>query len=121
MKTQAAWIDTVKNSCQSCHALGSENIRSPQVKELGEFANSTDMWTRRIQSGQAMTGMAVAIARLGPDKGLSLYADWTDRIAAGELPAAKPQRPAGLERNMVVDRVGLGAPTTLHARRDLDR
>ncbi len=112
LKTQGAWIDTVKNSCQSCHALGSENVRSPRVKELGEFANSTDMWTRRIQSGQAMTGMAVSIARLGPDKGLSLYADWTDRIAAGELPAAKPQRPAGLERNMVATVWDWAEPTT---------
>ena len=111
MRTQAAWVDTVKNSCQSCHALGSENIRSPKVALLGEFANSTDMWTRRIQSGQAMTGMAVSIARLGPDKGLSLYADWTDRIAAGELPASKPSRPAGAERNMVVSIWDWSKPT----------
>lgn len=102
IKTQGNWIDTVKNSCQSCHALGSENVRSPHVKELGEFANSSEMWARRIQSGQAMIGMALAIARLGPNKGLSLFADWTDRIAAGELPPSHPDRPAGLERNMVV-------------------
>jgi len=36
---------------------------------------------RRIQSGQAMNNMALGIARLGPEKGLSLFADWTDRIA----------------------------------------
>ena len=101
MKNQAAWIDTVKNSCQSCHALGSENMREPKVKLLGEFDHSKDMWMRRIASGQAQTGMALAIARLGPDRGLSLYADWTDRIAAGALPAEQPARPQGLERNMV--------------------
>ena len=28
-------------------------------------------------------------------------ADWTDRIAAGELPAASPARPSGIERNVV--------------------
>ena len=28
-------------------------------------------------------------------------ADWTDRIASGEVPAVKPQRPAGIERNVV--------------------
>jgi hypothetical protein len=27
IKTQEAWVDTVKNSCQSCHALGSHGIR----------------------------------------------------------------------------------------------
>ena len=30
------------------------------------------------------------------------FADWTDRIAKGELPHAKPQRPQGVERNIVV-------------------
>src|SRR5579883_2699036 len=27
MKSQAQWVDTVKNGCQSCHALGSRGIR----------------------------------------------------------------------------------------------
>ena len=112
LKTQGAWIDTVKNSCQSCHALGSENIRSPHVKELGTFANSTEMWMRRLQSGQAMSNMAVGMVRLGPEKGLSLYADWTDRIAKGELPSSKPSRPTGLERNMVVSLWDWASPTS---------
>ena len=30
------------------------------------------------------------------------YGDWTDRIAKGELPNAKPPRPQGVERNIVV-------------------
>jgi hypothetical protein len=38
---------------------------------------------------------------LGP-KSFELYGDWTDRIAKGELPHAKPQRPQGVERNIVV-------------------
>jgi hypothetical protein len=101
LETQADWIDTVKNSCQSCHALGSKNIRSPH-KELGTFANSVDLWERRLQSGQAMTNMAVSIGRLGPNRGYRMFADWTDRIAAGELPFDKPARPKGIERNVVI-------------------
>jgi hypothetical protein len=101
MKTQGAWIDTVKNSCQSCHAVGSKGVRTLSPK-LGSFKNSHEAWERRIQSGQAMTNMAIAIARLGPDKGIDLYADWTDRIAAGEIPTAKPERPKGIERNVVI-------------------
>jgi len=31
-----------------------------------------------------------------------MYADWTDRIAKGELPSAAPSRPQGRERNVVV-------------------
>jgi hypothetical protein len=46
--------------------------------------------------------MAVTLGRLGPQKALALFADWTDRIAAGELPSAKPQRPQGIERNVVI-------------------
>lgn len=111
MRGQYAWIDTVKQSCQSCHALGSQNIRHPR-RELGEFANSTEMWLRRIQSGQAMTNMATSIARLGPERGLSLFADWTDRIARGELPADRPRRPEGLERTMVVALWDWVEPTT---------
>ena len=109
MKTQADWIDTVKNSCQSCHALGSKNVRSPSP-ELGHFANSADLWARRLQSGQAMTGMALAITRLGPDRGYHMYGDWTDRIAAGELPFDKPQRPKGVERNVVITAWDWGTP-----------
>jgi hypothetical protein len=101
MKTQHYWIDTVKNSCQSCHALGSKGIRTIS-KELGAFGSSTDAWQQRLKAGQASANMAVSLNRLGPQKALSLFADWTDRIKSGELPFAKPQRPQGVERNMVL-------------------
>jgi hypothetical protein len=102
MKAQADWIDTIKNSCQSCHALGSQNIRSPHVSELGEFKNSEEMWERRVQSGQAMNNMALGLGFLGPARAYKMFADWTDRIAKGELPFDKPQRPQGVERNVVI-------------------
>ncbi len=101
IKTQNAWIDTLKNSCQSCHALGSKGVRTLS-KQLGELSNSTDAWMRRLQSGQAMTNMFTTLTRLGPDKALTLFANWTDRIAAGELPFARPERPLGIERNVVI-------------------
>jgi hypothetical protein len=101
MKTQHYWIDTLKNSCQSCHALGSKGVRTLS-KDLGTFENSTDAWTRRVGSGQAMSNMAVSLAQFGAQKALSLFADWTDRIAAGELPFDKPSRPQGIERNVVI-------------------
>ena len=44
--------------------------------------------------------MASALTAFGP-RGMAMYADWTDRIAAGEVPEAPP-RPQGLERNVVV-------------------
>ena len=101
MKTQAYWIDTVKNSCQSCHALGTRGVRQMPKELISEFKDPIDQWTRRLQSGQAMSNMALTMGRLG-DKGVELYADWTARIQKGELPKAKPRRPEGVERNMVV-------------------
>ena len=38
------------------------------------------------------------------------YGDWTDRIAKGELPQAKPTRPQGVERNIVVTSWEWGDP-----------
>jgi len=41
-----------------------------------------------------------------------MYADWTDRIARGELPATAPPRPQGRERNVVITMWDYGTPTT---------
>src|SRR5205085_291168 len=101
IKTQDDWIDTIKNSCQSCHALGSQGVRRIP-KDLGHFDNSIQAWTARLQAGQAQANMLGTLGQLGQKKALALFADWTDRIAAGELPSAKPQRPQGVERNVVI-------------------
>ena len=121
MRTQQAWVDTILQSCQSCHALGSQNVRHPRP-ELGEFADSTEMWFRRIQSGQAMGNMATSITRLGATRAHAQFAEWTDRIARGELPASQPARPQGLERNMVVTLWDWAEPTNyLHDAISTDR
>ncbi|MFL5054919.1 MAG: carboxypeptidase regulatory-like domain-containing protein [Microvirga sp.] len=102
LKSQAQWLDVVKtNGCYGCHALGNKATRTIP-KELGAFPSSVEAWERRIQSGQAMTQMTANIGRLDTKRALTLYADWTDRIAAGELPKAKPSRPQGPERNVVI-------------------
>ena len=102
MKSQEDWVDAMKSSCQSCHALGSHGIRVvPKMFQEGS-TSSVHAWARRTQAGQAMTNMAVTLGYVGVDAALKNFADWTDRIAAGELPFDKPKRPEGLERNMVV-------------------
>ena len=40
-----------------------------------------------------------------------MFGDWTDRIAAGELPFAKPERPQGIERNVVLTLWDWSTPT----------
>ena len=101
LRTQAQWLDIVKtNGCYTCHQMGNKATRTIP-KELGDFRNSVDAWGRRIVAGQALTQMTNVLNRLGP-RALTLFADWSDRIAAGELPASKPPRPQGVERNVVV-------------------
>jgi hypothetical protein len=102
LKSQAQWLDIVKtNGCYGCHALGNKATRTIP-KEFSHFKTSAEAWERRIQSGQALTQMTTAIGRLDTQRALKLFADWTDRIAAGELPAAVPSRPQGIERNVVI-------------------
>ena len=101
VKSQAEWLNVVKtNGCYGCHALGNKATRT--IPPMFADMKSEDAWARRILSGQAMNNMATAIGRIDAQRALKLYADWTDRIAAGELPAAKPQRPQGRERNVVI-------------------
>jgi hypothetical protein len=101
MKDQGQWLHLVKtDSCWSCHQLGDQATREiPQ--SLGHFDSSTAAWARRVLSGQAGRNMVDGLAQLGPERALSMFADWTDRIAAGELPPAPP-RPQGVERNLVI-------------------
>jgi hypothetical protein len=91
----------VKNmGCVGCHQLGQLATRT-FPPSLGKFATSHDAWLRRISSGQAGADMVrIAVGQLGGVP-LKYLADWTDRIARGELPASKPQRPSGIERNVV--------------------
>ena len=72
MKSQRYWIDTLKNSCQSCHALGSKGVRTISP-EWGHFDNGVQAWTKRLHAGQAETNMAVTLSRLGPQKGVGAF------------------------------------------------
>jgi len=101
IKSQADWIQRMKSGgCTACHQLGTKGTREIP-KELGSFHSSIEAWDRRIQSGQAGAQMSGGLNALGRERALSMFADWTDRIAAGELPPAPP-RPQGIERNVVI-------------------
>ena len=81
--------------------MGNKPTRT-MPKELGEFKSSSEAWQRRVLSGQASEVMMRNLDDVDPKRALELFADWTDRIAAGELPASKLSRPQGVERNVVV-------------------
>jgi hypothetical protein len=101
MKTQAAFLRNVKSgTCLACHALGTKGTRELHPA-LGEFESSVDAWQRRLQSGQAGASMISSIHQWGSEGVLKMFADWTDKIAAGAVPPAPP-RPSGVERNVVI-------------------
>ncbi|MEA3134677.1 MAG: hypothetical protein QOG17_2523 [Gammaproteobacteria bacterium] len=96
-----AYLMWMKNmGCVGCHQLGNLATRTIP-KSLGTFKSSQQAWLRRLQSGQAGSQMINIVQ--GALKGIPVHylADWTDRIAAGEVPALVPTRPSGIERNVV--------------------
>ena len=104
--TQGEWLTLIKNrSCVGCHQLGQLSTRTFPKNvpyPMGEFTNSEEAWFRRIQSGQAAELMFDPLVKELGGAPFRYFADWTDRIARGELPHAKPPRPQGIERNIVV-------------------
>ena len=101
-RTQIDWLKQVKNiGCIGCHQLGQAATRTIEPA-LGKFENSEQAWVRRIQSGQSGEQMTLQLAGNFGGAPYRYYGDWTDRIAKGELPFAKPQRPQGVERNIVI-------------------
>ena len=119
---QSQWVNIIKTTnCIACHAIGTIGTRTIP-KELGHFNSSAEAWERRIQSGQAMTGMVNAINRLDSKLAFQFFGDWTDRIAKGELPFAQPPRPQGVERNVVLTLWDWSRPTAyLHDEISTDR
>ncbi len=99
---QTDWLNLMKNNgCVGCHQLGQASTRTIE-KSLGEFKSSEEAWARRVQSGQAGPLMVNIIAGQLNSSPIKYFADWTDRIAKGELPHVKPPRPSGVERNIVI-------------------
>jgi hypothetical protein len=101
MQHQAQWVRRLKSGgCWACHQLGNRGTREIPAA-LGDFESSVDAWDRRVQSGQAGAGMSAQLDQFGRQRVLGMFADWTDRIAAGDVPPTPP-RPTGIERNVVI-------------------
>src|SRR5688500_18088923 len=79
--------------------MGSKGTRELHPA-LGTFESTVKAWEQRLKAGQAGGGMFGQAMQMGP-RTMQMFADWTDRIAAGEVPPAPP-RPQGIERNVVI-------------------
>ena len=104
VRSQGEWIRNIVNTdgCTGCHQMGGPATRAIPESFRGGSEDSRAAWDQRIKSGQAGGGMNARFTQVGRARALGMYADWTDRIAAGELPSAEPSRPQGKERNVVI-------------------
>src|SRR3979490_417474 len=102
IRSQGQWLTSLKTlGCNSCHQVGNKPTRTFPAA-LGTFDSSYAAWAHRVQVGQAAENMVRTMGELDTPRALRHFAEWTDRIARGDLPKARPARPQGLERNVVV-------------------
>ena len=116
------YISVMTNqTCVGCHQLGQLATRTfPEA--FKDIASSQDRWMRRVQSGQAAHQMIEPLAGRLSGVPFKYLADWTDRVAAGELPSYVPERPQGIERNIVATVRDWGDPKSyLHDLISTDR
>jgi hypothetical protein len=100
-RSHTDWLKQVKNiGCIGCHQLGQASTRT--IPEMFKSASSEEAWIRRLQAGQSGQQMTTQLAGNFAAVPYQYYAEWTDRIAKGELPFARPPRPQGVERNVVI-------------------
>src|SRR6266850_2654893 len=103
MLTQNHWINSIKSDCNFCHQLGNAETRNIDhvLKAKPELKTQAEAWEWRLGTGVRGTAMYGVINNQGKERSLKTYADWTERIAKGDVPPAPP-RPKGIERNLVV-------------------
>jgi hypothetical protein len=100
--TRETWRQRMGNvDCIGCHQLGQESTRTIPA-QFGEFKTGAEAWMRRVAAGQTGEFMVNRLAGQLGGVPFKYFGDWTDRIAKGELPKSKPQRPQEVERNIVV-------------------
>ena len=94
--SQEYWLAAWRQGCNQCHQLGMVATR--------RYTNPED-WDAIFERNSGMKGMADRLGRPMLEKTL---AEWDTRIKAGEVPLA-PERPTGLERNIVISEWDWGA------------
>ena len=107
---QADFIRLVSNGgCVVCHQIGNKATREIPALFNG-YDTSAAAWSRRIQSGQAGGFMTRTWTGMGIEAVSEMYGNWSDRIADGALPPV-PERPQGMERNVVITQWDWADPT----------
>ncbi len=108
MQTQQQWLNQLKNGCHQCHQIGDKTTRTL-------LDNTPEGWAERITKARAAGDQAFSdhgqnfsndmqnrMTAFGRPRSLGMFAEWTQRVAKGELPSEAPPRPSGAERNVVL-------------------
>ena len=93
-------LGSAVTGCLNCHQVGNKATREIPGGILRDADSHLQAWDRRVAMGPMGASMAGMYGRLGDQR--RMFADWTDRISAGEAPTQTPPRPTGIERNVVV-------------------
>lgn len=112
MISKQHFVEQLKEKCLFCHQVGTLTTRQRALP-----GNTVADWEARMKRWPQMHTEA---RKLG-DRGLEMLAEWTDKIAKGAVPATKPARPSGVERNVVLTVIGWGDSVQLHDQTSSDR
>ena len=105
---QQHWMAHLKEQCHFCHQMGTKSTREVAG------ANKVEAWNERLKMARPEGDTTVAVhgasfsatmqnnmTRFGRQRGLSMFADWSERIEGGAVPV-QPPRPQGLEQKLVI-------------------
>ena len=88
-KEQEKFQQTMRG-CLDCHQLGNKATRELSAEAKAVGTSTLDAWDKRTKFGPSGGGMGADFQSLGEAR--QAFADWTDRIAKGELPKTAPPR-----------------------------
>lgn len=126
VKSQQEWASRLKSGCLLCHQQGGTATRI--MKYSTPQAWHERLTLARPEGDQTVGNHGAGIAQsmlnnmtmLG-SRGLKVFADWTHQVGEGKLPAEKPSRPKGVERNVVVTVWDFAFGRALHDQISTDR
>ena len=108
LQSQQQWLQLLKDGCHQCHQQGDKTTRTL-------LDNTPEGWADRIGKARGPGDQAVGntgpehaasmqnrMTQFGRARGLNMFADFTQRVAKGEVPKVAPPRPEGIERNIVL-------------------